>query len=202
MPTSRGLSSGGGYDFADAPEVDARKARVMWDPDVCPAVLPLDVSDTERWLASVRSVVRVDVTTVVQRGTLHVLFQQGGRRLQLAVRVCRSASHPLTEAVLSPGALRQRLDALSRLNELLSRGRLLPEIGRVPTRSGRLTLLLRAVDAAAAGASHRDVACALFGVRRTDRDWADPRENLRDTVRRAIRAGRGLIAGRYRRLLR
>lgn len=174
----------------------------MWDPDACPAVLPLHVSNAERWLASVRSVVRVDVITVVQHGTLHVLFQQGGRRLQLAVRVCWSASHPLTEAVMSPVALRQRLDALSRLNELLSRGRLPSEIGNAPMRSARFMVLLRAVDAAAACPSHRDVACALFGVRRTDRDWSDPRENLRDAVRRAIRTGRELSAGGYRRLLR
>lgn len=196
------MSSDGGYDFADAPEVDAREARVMWDPDACPAVLPLHVSNAERWLALVRSIVRVDVTTAFQHGTLNVLFQQGGHRLQLAVRVSRSASQPLTEAVLSPVTLRQRLDAVSRLNELLSQGRLPFEIGNAPKRSARFTVLLRAVDAAAAGASHRDVACALFGVRRTDRDWADPRENLRDTVRRAIRAGSDLSVGGYRRLLR
>ena len=142
------------------------------------------------------------MTTAVQHGILNVLFQQDGRRLQLAVRLCRCASHPLTEAVLSPVALRQRLDALSRLNELLRRGRLSPEIRNTPIRSARFMVLLRAVDAAAVGASHRDVACALFGVRRTDRDWADPRENLRDTVRRAIRAGSDLSVGGYRRLLR
>lgn len=198
---SKGLCADGVYDFADAPERDARVGRVLWDTRACPSVLPLHVSKPARWLASVRSVARVDVTVVCRSGRHDVLVRQGNRRLQLVIHECPSAVTPLTEIVLSPEALRPRVDALSALNELLSRGRLPHDTGRPPTRSRRLTLLLRALDAASTGASHRDIARALFGSRRTERDWPDPRENLRDQVRRAIHAGRRLSVHAYRRLL-
>jgi hypothetical protein len=58
--------------------------------------------------------------------------------------------------------------------------------------------VLRALDGALAGASHREIAEALFGQRRIQVDWAEPGENLRDRIRRAIWRGRSLMDGGYR----
>jgi hypothetical protein len=68
-------------------------------------------------------------------------------------------------------------------------------------RRRRLSLSLRALDARASGASHREIAAALFGDRRlTDMPWKS--SALRDTTLRLARDGEALVAGGYRRLLR
>ncbi|MBO9707987.1 MAG: DUF2285 domain-containing protein [Caulobacter sp.] len=64
----------------------------------------------------------------------------------------------------------------------------------------RIGLMLRAVDARAAGASHRQLAQALFGTGRVAEDtWKT--SSLRDTSLRLARDGAALVADGYRRLL-
>ncbi|WP_312162942.1 DUF2285 domain-containing protein [Phenylobacterium sp.] len=68
-------------------------------------------------------------------------------------------------------------------------------------RRRRLSLCLRALDARASGASHREIAAALFGAHRlADLPWNS--SALRDTTLRLARDGEALVAGGYRRLLR
>ncbi|WP_363225058.1 DUF2285 domain-containing protein [Mesorhizobium sp.] len=68
-----------------------------------------------------------------------------------------------------------------------------------PERHGpRLTFVLRALDGSLAGASHRELAEALVGQRRVHADWRDPRDHLRDRIRRAVSRGRALMNGGYR----
>ncbi|MEV8644897.1 DUF2285 domain-containing protein [Mesorhizobium ciceri] len=62
----------------------------------------------------------------------------------------------------------------------------------------RLTFVLRALDGSLAGASHRELAEALIGQRRVHADWRDPRDHLRDRIRRAVTRGRALMHGGYR----
>lgn len=66
----------------------------------------------------------------------------------------------------------------------------------------RLALILRALDGHLAGASHRQIATALWGERRVAEEWSDPRRNLRDQIRRAVHRGCRLMTGGYRRFLR
>lgn len=61
--------------------------------------------------------------------------------------------------------------------------------------------VLRALDGSIAGASHREIGIVLFGKARVERDWADPGDHLRDIVRRAIKRGRSLMNGGYKRFL-
>ncbi|WP_342586884.1 DUF2285 domain-containing protein [Mesorhizobium sophorae] len=49
-----------------------------------------------------------------------------------------------------------------------------------------------------AGASHREIAEALIGKGRVHADWNDPRDHLRDRIRRAVSRGRALMNGGYR----
>jgi hypothetical protein len=66
--------------MADAPALDARAAHVIWDPAICPGVIPVKA---ER--AKGRSGLRLDelpaAVTIVRdvSGTQHVLLQQGGQ---------------------------------------------------------------------------------------------------------------------------
>lgn len=61
---------------------------------------------------------------------------------------------------------------------------------------------LRILDALAVGASKRDIAAVMFGVRRTQGEWRDHDSALRSTVRRLVSTARYNVAGGYRGMLR
>ncbi|WP_374575981.1 DUF2285 domain-containing protein [Phenylobacterium sp.] len=68
-------------------------------------------------------------------------------------------------------------------------------------RRRRLAHVLRAHDGRTAGASHRQIANALFGAERVaDGPWKS--SALRDQTLRLVRDGAALVTGGYRRLLR
>jgi hypothetical protein len=67
-------------------------------------------------------------------------------------------------------------------------------------RRDRLTLALRGLDGRLAGATHREIARALFGNHAIDdRDWIS--HELRDRTARLVRLGFTMMRGGYRRLL-
>lgn len=136
-------------------------------------------------------------------GRRQLLFAEEGRFLQLNLvggsTIFRSPpfSVPLSATLSScqwPG-LRQVAD-------LLVHGCLRPSLHPPPGCARRLALILRALDGHLAGASHRQIATALWGERRVAEEWSDPRRNLRDQVRRAVHRGCRLMTGGYRRFLR
>lgn len=136
-------------------------------------------------------------------GIQHVELSDGGWALQL----CASGAsvfdpvNLMTDAVIDPRRLRARLDALACLNELLAKGKFPSWSRSDDPRGRRLRVVLQALDGWLAGASYREIAIALFGESRVEADWRDPRDHLRDRVRRAIRRGRALTDGGYRMLL-
>jgi hypothetical protein len=134
----------------------------------------------------------------------HLLFQQAGRCLQLVVSgaTLLDAVRLLTDAVVDPKHLLAHLRGLACLNDLRASGRLLPRHFPPEPRGRRLALILQALDGWRAGASHRQIAVALFGRQRVEADWADPGDHLRDRVRRALRKGRAFMNGGYRQFLR
>ncbi|MER8492373.1 DUF2285 domain-containing protein [Mesorhizobium australicum] len=140
---------------------------------------------------------------ITRDGHQHLLAEDSGRSLQLAASGV-SILEPvrLTSSVLwPPEELKQRLNALECLNSLCWTGRLQPGFFPTEPRCSRLRRVLRALDGFIAGASHREIALALFGRARVEQDWADPGDHLRDSVRRAVRRGRSLMNGGYKRLL-
>ncbi|HEY9537407.1 MAG TPA: DUF2285 domain-containing protein [Kiloniellaceae bacterium] len=137
-------------------------------------------------------------------GQQHLLLRQEARSLQLIVTGA-SVLEPvylLTAALVDPRLRPARLAALQAFIDLSALGRIPPP--RLPDADSRrrLRLVLQALDGWLADASQRDIAFALFGEACVEADWRDPRDHLRDRVRRAIRRGRGLMEGGYRALLR
>jgi hypothetical protein len=65
----------------------------------------------------------------------------------------------------------------------------------------RYAQVLLALDGWLDGRPHREIAIGLFGKTWVDRAWNDTGNHLRDRVRRAIRHGRNLMDGNYRRFL-
>lgn len=137
-------------------------------------------------------------------GSEHVLFAEGGRRLQLAISggSLLAGDRLLTDALPDPAIAPARLLALRRLADLRHHRTLRPVLYPPDARGARLVGVLRALHGWLAGAAFRDIAIALFGEARVDRDWNDPGDNLRDQVRRAVKRGRALMEGGWRRFLR
>lgn len=135
-------------------------------------------------------------------GRRQLLFAEEGRFLQLDL-IGRIAplSAPFSIPLSAAGFSRQ-WQGLRQVADLLVHGRLRPPLHPPPGCARRLTLVLRALDGHLAGASHRQIAIALWGERRVAEEWSDPRRNLRDQVRRAVHRGCRLMAGGYRRFLR
>jgi hypothetical protein len=191
------------------PDRDALTANVFWRITDCHEVLPLAASAMGEGTAS--STLNLDSlqcrTTVCPRDAesrQDVLLTQDGRTLQLAV----FGETPLAEALLltpalpSPAFADRRLRAVRRLTDLVKHGWMRPFLYPRERRAERLVHVVQALDGWQAEASHRDIGIALYGEARIERDWTDPRDHLRDQVRRAIRHGRDLMADGYRRFLR
>lgn len=98
--------------------------------------------------------------------------------------------------------LPQRIDALTRLWRRLVAGRVEPPGMLTAQRRGRLVDTLRALDGHLDGATTREVAGGLFGEERlpTGPEWKS--HDLRARAKRLIAAGRALMNGGYRALLR
>jgi len=188
------------------PDDDARTAIVLWRPDVCRHVLPLIAR-----LAASHAPEAIRLLDIPCRSTLlvlpggaqHLLFHAAGRSLQLVVSGASIISpvRLLTAAVLERGSMMARLNALQCFNDLHRSGRLGARHFPPERRGRRLRVVLQALDGRIAGASQREIALALFGRRRVELDWADPRSHLRDHVRRAVARGLALSAGLYRQFL-
>lgn len=136
-------------------------------------------------------------------GLQHVLFLEAGRALQLAVSgpSLFESLYLLTDAVPERRHLQARLVALACLNDICALGRLSARWLPGERRARRLRMVLQALDGWLAGAPYRDIAAALYGEARVEADWKDPRDYLRDQVRRAVRRGRALMGGGYRAFL-
>jgi len=189
------------------PELDARHADVFWQPSVCKHVLPLIASarpkgDEGQRLSWDKLHCRMVVHDAVEYR--HVLFTEHGRALQIvAAGYIDLQNATLLTPVLAPPQLRSvRLLAIRRFSDLMLHGYLRPPLYRPENRAQRLAQILLALDASLAGVHHRDIAIALFGQTRVDRDWHHPHNYLRDHIRRAIAYGRDLMNGGYVKFLR
>ena len=96
---------------------------------------------------------------------------------------------------------RARLQAVRRLNDLMRHGSLRAVHYPREPRGARLARVIQAFDGAEAGAPQREIAVALFGRARVERDWHASHNPLRDHVRRAIARGRQLTQSGYRQFL-
>jgi hypothetical protein len=134
-------------------------------------------------------------------GRRHVVFSEEGRYLQIEVFGDLDLNHArfMVEVVTPPGRrLTDHIQAITRFADLARCGRLRPALYPPHARGRRLSSVLQALDGALAGATHRDIAVALFGESRVGLDWTHPAGNMRDRVRKAITRGRFLMNGGYR----
>lgn len=197
----RRLKFGGHCLFATSPDEDARSATVFWDPSVCPKVLrllalPVRKGTTPFFLADSPFCTSL---LIAPDGVQHIIIRDGVRALQLCI-LGESLLHPVTLVFDTATALspipRQNL-MLPCFQAYRAGEGLLERYFSADPHAKRLTFVLKALDGWLVGLPQREIALALYGRERVERDWRDPRENLRDQMRHAIARGRALVVRGY-----
>ncbi len=89
----------------------------------------------------------------------------------------------------------QRLLALSRYHRFLF------SLSPPDPRMRRMIEVLRVRDGLQSGATHREIAEAIFGERRVALDWQRGAGSLRSRIRRLVADARFMAEGGYRRLM-
>ncbi|WP_394890376.1 DUF2285 domain-containing protein [Mesorhizobium sp. AaZ16] len=180
---------------------------MFWDPRDCAHILQAAAQPVGRErgfeLLDLSSLSCGKDILLTPAGLQHVLLRQDCRNLQIAVSAA-SVLRPVrlcVDAIVPLRRLKSHIAALQCLNEIHGSGRLAAASFPPEPRGRRLRNVLQALDGSLAGASHQEIAIALFGRRRVEQDWSHPGGHLRDQVRRAVRRGRYLMGGGYRQFL-
>ncbi len=193
--------------YASSVLSDGFTADVLWDPVACPTVLHAIAIAPDPSLGipvfTLERACLAGALLFAESGRQHLVIRQGLRQLQLSV-LGANLRAPVHILPADPGISAVRpaqIQAWCALRDLLHTGRFSNCALRPRRALQRLYQVLTALDGWRAGWPHRDIALALFGNARVDRDWADPHGCLRDRVRRAIARGRYLGAAGYLQLL-
>ncbi len=197
-----------GLAYSDSLNVNARKACVLWRPDCYSGVLSMSAvagrTNDGTQKVSLRDLHCRSVLFLRPGDLQHIVLLGEGRGLQLAVHGA-SVLEPvrlLMDATPDPKAPGARLDLLKCFHDLGLTGRTSPRYILKARASRRLKTVLQALDGAGAGASHREIAIAVYGPERVRADWNDPREHLKDHIRKTVRRGFTWMNGGYRSFLR
>lgn len=195
------------YLWTSSPE-DATAASVIWNPMLTrrvlrvvavPPRLALGGQTLDLEYLSVEKTLMIGVD-----GSQQLLLRDGPHSLQLDIRGA-SISEPATlflDTALPEEGADIEIALLRCFHELRSTGGLLRQSFPPHPYAKRAALVLTALDGYLASVSHREIAVAVFGPQRVERDWGDPGEHLRDAVRRAIARGVALMEHGYSSLLR
>jgi len=184
----------GGYFLATKNDPDA----ALWTAEALPSVVAL--SGLPPGLAHQELKPRplaLDSIVAAERDD-HVIERFGAR---FPVHLVGGEAQPTAVLLPLDRLFEVRVAAALRLWRALN-GR---QPGRNPaalsdSRRKRLVLALRALDGRLDGATHRQIAAALFGANAIpDRDWIS--HDLRDRTARLVRLGVTMMNGGYRRLL-
>lgn len=197
----------GGFTFAERPELAAPEARIIWRAELDPGALrvvavPADATSPGRihpdqlapWLT-----LAVDAD-----GLEHAVLSDGWRHIRLDLEAGSLGSGPVVLHYHLQGlrSAETRVLPLRRFLHLCRHHRFAASLFPADARVARGLALLRVHDALQTGASHREIADALFGEERVARDWSHRSDSLRSRIRRLAAEARGLAHGGYRSLMR
>ena len=193
----------GGFRFAVDPQLTADQTAVFWSPEALPTVVPLAVTH-------VAAAHPLDISALGE--VLSERVGVDGRHLivrstdgdELRLLLTEPAEQPLAVVLPLDDDLPTRAAAALRLwAHLVGQGGAAEPDPQSLTRQrrDRLLLMVRALDGHLFRASYREIAEALFGADRIERDaWKT--SSLRDRTIRLVRNGVALMRAGYRKLLR
>ncbi|MGY4398813.1 hypothetical protein ACVWZA_004023 [Sphingomonas sp. UYAg733] len=197
----------GGFTFAEHPERAAPDARIIWHADLDPGALRvvalpaalqdpdgIDLQHLAPWLT----------LAVGSDDREHAVLSDGWNHIRLDLEAGSLISGPVVLHYRLHGrrSAETRLLPLRRFLHLCRHRRFAASLFPADSWVPRGLILLRVHDALRAGASHREMADALFGEKRVARDWRDPSESLRSRIRRLVTEARSMARGGYRSLMR
>jgi len=183
------------------PARSAIEATISWTPQSDLSTVMLAASPLELSASSLHPDIRLVATSAADTEGEHPGLVPGhGEDHHVLMRDAALAA-PLAAIIPLDGDTMARLAALERLWRSIVQPAASPSPRLTPQRRRRLRHMLQAVDARAAGASHRQLAQVLFGEARIA---AEPWKTsaLRDTTLRLVRDGAALVDHGYRKLLR
>lgn len=129
-----------------------------------------------------------------------LVLGDGVSAIHVALLAAAEPDQPLAAVIPLDGDLPARLAAAARLWRGLQTGAAADDPLTAQKRR-RMKHMLRGVDGRACGATHREIAQALFGAKRVAAEaWKT--SALRDATMRLVRDGLAMVRGRYRTLLR
>ena len=196
-------SSAGGCRVAEDPRLDARSAHPLW---IAPTddLLHVRASPIQGVASDQSSPLTFDLWRVPGRkrlslGSAALILQSdlSAQRLRVSLAHDLGDGEPYACAVPLIPELRGQLDVFKAQALLLQGHAPAVDVVRPVTRAALLHLrALQALDAAQAGASHRDIAQALFGLKAVAKRWHEDGE-LRAQVRYLLRRADGYMRGGY-----
>ena len=198
----------GGSTFAENPARVAPDARILWHAALDPGTLEISVQPASPddpdclviehiapWLTCVEG----------SNGSEHAVLSDGWRHIRIDVsggRLSGQKAVHLHYRLHGMTSARSRMLPLRRFLGLCQHRRFGLSLFPRDPQTHRWLEMLRVHDAVQDGASHREIASALFGESRVDTDWNGRSDSLRSRVRRLVRDARAMAAGGYRSLLR
>jgi hypothetical protein len=197
----------GGCTFARRPDHRPGTDFVAWRANCDPAVVAVEANPAPSDALHSFDLAHLACPVLVLRdvsGAEYLLIGDGTGQIRLDVTAGTVLQGPVRFRYELAGTVgvESKLLTLHRLITLL-RLRRFPR-GFFPSRQRgrRWMMALRAFDARRAGATHREIAVALFGEAAVAADWDGSSAYLRCPVQRLIHLGETLVRGDYRRLLR
>jgi hypothetical protein len=132
---------------------------------------------------------------------LNILHSTDGERIPVLLHGDAGLGQPLAAIIPLDADGLDRIEAVARLWRSLHKPPVPPDLRLTWQQRRRLRQMLRVVDGRIDGASYRELAMAIYGVKRVaDDPWKT--SALRDSTMALVKDGLALIAGGYRKLLR
>lgn len=196
----------GGCIFAEAAGTPCADARIFWRADWDSSVVLVEARPVSSGNAEAFDLRRLTAWATVLRlpdGRECLLLSDGARHLQLELVAGTLLAGPVRLHYVLSGLTQIEVKTLTlrRLVMLYRRGRFPTGLFPPEPRARRWALALQAYDGLTAGASHREIAVALFGETTVREDWNGRSQYLRLRVRRLIQVATALVRGGYRDLL-
>ncbi len=201
-----GRRTHGGCDFAEQPDRPADEALLFWLASWEPAQVEVSARPvaadhpdaTDFKTLPVRAAILID-----EAGCEHWSARWGGARLSLRVGQGTLLAGPVLLDYHLPGLARfeVQLATLGTLVRLTAGLPSPPPDSRAGLRMERWHAAICAYDLIRSGASHRDIAVALYGQALVESDWRREGDYLRTRIQRLVRDAHHMVAGGYRNLL-
>ena len=192
--------------FAD-PHLSAWEQGVFWLPELSTGTLDVALKRLNRAEDRMRNRDRLVLSRLNTRRFIldagdverHVIL--GARRFWIQLRGVRpetlSERAEIIVNLSDPARMRRQSDALRQLLSLHdAQDGEVTLIGRSRSET-RLREILTAFDAAARGATYREVAESLLGAERVARDWEAGSDHIKAKAKRAVEAGRHFVRDGY-----